>query len=115
MTACQKCGGLVLVERELLDGNSLKCVNCGRRQGAETMPRFKTEEGKQRWLASMAARRGTKRATKKTATMTETGSVAMRPTQSGGIAGAIDEIEQKIAALQQMKVRLEEAQALVDR
>lgn len=35
-------------------------------KGNVTMPRFKTEEGKQRWLASMAARRG-KKYTEKTA------------------------------------------------
>ena len=78
------------------------------------MPRFKTEEGRQRWLAAMAVRRGTTRK-KKTAAMTEDGAVTMKPTRTGGIAGAIEEIEQKIAALQQMKRRLEEAQELVNR
>jgi DNA-directed RNA polymerase subunit RPC12/RpoP len=59
VTVCPKCGGRLIVERELLDGDNLKCLNCGYRGGA--MPRFKTEEGKQRWLASMAALEQVKR------------------------------------------------------
>jgi len=110
---CPKCAGLVIVERDLLAGESIKCVNCG--WGGGAMPRFKTEEGKQRWLASMAARRVTS-TKKKTAAIKEDGSVAMKRSGSGGggIAGAIEEIESKIAALEQAKRSLLQAQQLVN-
>ncbi len=76
--------------------------------------RFKTEEGKQRWLASMAARRGQPHQ-KKTAAIEQDGSVAMKRNGSGsGIAGAIEEIEQKIAVLEQVKRQLLSAQQLVN-
>jgi len=110
MNPCPKCGGLLVSERDLIEGESTKCLNCGWRGGA--MPRFTTEAGKQAWVAAMARRRGTKY--KKTAISQPDGSVATRASgHSGGIAGALEEIEQKIAALEQVKRSLEQAQALV--
>lgn len=77
---CDKCQGLVISEY-----GEARCLNCGRRpcdalramepvaeaetirkavmEGA-TMPRFTSEEGKQRWLDAMAKRRGLKRGEK---------------------------------------------------
>lgn len=48
--------------RECLDAGSDKSAFYRAiKKGMTTMPRFKTEEGKQRWLAAMAKRRGQKR------------------------------------------------------
>jgi|CXWL01.1.fsa_nt_gi hypothetical protein len=112
MNECPKCAGLLIAERDLLLGESIRCLNCGCGGGA--MPRFKTEEGKQRWLASMAARRG-KTLKKKTAAIELDGSVSMKRNGSGaGIAGALEEIESKITALEQVKRNLLQAQQLVN-
>lgn len=79
------------------------------------MPRFKTPEAEQRWRAAMAARRG-KPLKKQTAAIELDGSVSLKRSGSGaGIAGAIEEIEQKIAALEQVKRNLLHAQELVNR
>lgn len=79
------------------------------------MPRFKTPEAEQRWRDAMASRRG-KPLKKKTAVVQENGSVAMKSGHSGGgIAGAIEEIEQKIAVLEQVKRQLMQSQELVNR
>ena len=115
MNECPKCAGLLVAERDLLTGKSIKCLNCGWTRGAEAMPRFKTPEAEQRWRDAMAARRGTTRK-KKTAVVQEDGSVAMKAGHSrGGIAGAIEEIEQKIAVLESAKRSLMQAQELVNR
>ena len=112
MNECPKCAGLLLLERDLLLGESIKCVNCGWRGGA--MPRFNSPEAEQRWRDAMAARRG-KPHQKKTVAIKEDGSVSMKRNGSdGGIAGAIEEIEQKIAVLEQVKRQLLSAQELVN-
>ena len=111
MNECPKCAGLLVGERDLIDGESIKCLNCGWRGGA--MPRFNSPEAEQRWRDAMAAQRGKTRK-KKTAVVQENGSVAVRAGRSGGIAGAIEEIEQKIAALEQVKRQLMQAQELVN-
>lgn len=78
------------------------------------MPRFNSPEAEQRWRDAMAAQRGKTRK-KKTAVVQENGSVAMKVGRSGGgIAGVIDEIEQKIAVLEQVKRQLMQAQELVN-
>lgn len=78
------------------------------------MPRFNSPEAEQRWRDAMAARRGKTRK-KKTAAMQEDGSVAMKAGRSGGgIADAIEEIESKITALEQVKRSLLQAQQLVN-
>lgn len=112
MNECPKCAGLVVGERDLIDGESIRCLNCGWRGGA--MPRFNSPEAEQRWRDAMALQRGKVRK-KKTAAIQPDGSVAMRRSDSGGgIAGAMEEIEQKIAALEQVKRTLLQAQQLVN-
>lgn len=77
------------------------------------MPRFTTEEGKQRWLAAMAKRRGSTNP-RKAGRSSDSASPAPRSSApSGGIAGAIEEIEQQISVLEQVKRQLEQAQTLV--
>lgn len=67
---CARCHGLVID-----DAGDVRCLNCGHRPAVamddmrretdrkeKTMPRFTSEEGRQRWLAAMARRRGRKHA-----------------------------------------------------
>lgn len=71
------------------------------------MPKFKSEADKQRWKDKCAATRISNKGVKRT----------MAPglaTRSTGIAGAIDEIDSKIAALEGVKTQLRHAQELVN-
>jgi hypothetical protein len=111
MSPCLKCGGLVILERDLLAGDAQKCINCGFSGG--DMPKFNSPEAKERWLAAMAARKGKPRK-KQIATIRTDGSAAMKTANPiGGIAQAIEEIEQKIAALESVKRQLQRAAELV--
>ena len=77
------------------------------------MPRFTSPEAKEKWLASVRATRAAKRG----ATVTVSDFARSVPSQrerSGGIAGAIEEIDSKIAALENVKKNLIHAQQLVN-
>lgn len=115
MNECPKCDGLLVSERDLCAGESIKCLNCGWMKGVDAMPRFTTEAGKQRWLAAMAARRGSTNPRKAGRSSDRTSPSPRSSSPSGGIAGALEEIESKIAALEQVKRALLQAQELVHR
>lgn len=78
------------------------------------MPKFKREEDRLAWLAKCAATRAANQKKK---------GMAVAPTMNreeftkshgtGGIAGALDEIDGKIAALQQVRKQLVYAHELV--
>ena len=96
---CPKCGGYLMVEREV-DGDTIKCLNCGLR--GDPMPRFKSEATRQRWREAMAKRRGRPR-NEKTA---ESSADPLVRTASGGqgaidaaLTAAIDSIEAKLSEL----------------
>jgi hypothetical protein len=107
MNDCPKCGGLLIAERDPLVGDSIKCLNCRWRNGA--MPKFKTDAERKAFGAKVSAGWAARNALK----------LAPIPSAStrhgtGGIAGALEEIESKIAALEQVKRNLEQAQQLVN-
>lgn len=89
------------------------------------MPRFTSEEAKEKWLAACAATRERKLKAKKakpvelTSGFQDDSTHADRPrhrvvnTPSNGIIGALEEIDSKIAALQLVRKNLLHAHELV--
>jgi hypothetical protein len=78
------------------------------------MPRFRDEAHKQEWLAKCAATRLANHKKKGIAVAhIESREEFQKSHGSGGIAGALDEIDSKIAALQQVRKNLVHAQELV--
>jgi hypothetical protein len=85
-------------------------------KGVTTMSRFKTEEGKQRWLAAMAKRRGEKRKGGGSTTavaVSAPAAITVRPrvVAGGGVREALDHLlqenDQDRAALERVKEMLE--------
>jgi DNA-directed RNA polymerase subunit RPC12/RpoP len=108
MNDCPKCGGLLIAERDLLLGDSIKCLNCGWRIGM--MPKFKTDAERKAFGAKVSAGWALRNARKGLAPIPS----ASAGRGTGGIAGALEEIESKIAALEQVKRTLQQAQQLVN-
>lgn len=108
MNECPKCAGLLVAERDLIDGESIKCLNCGWTRGAEAMPRFKTEEDRHAWVAKIRATRAKNKSRKGSAQALPSGR------GTGARAAALEEIESKITALEQVKRNLMQAQELVN-
>ncbi len=69
------------------------------------MPRFTSEEARQKWMESATATREAKKAAK---------AGTVQPVIKGGIDGAIEEIDSKIAALENCKRQLLHAASLVN-
>ena len=103
---CVRCDGLLVESWDSEVGTFLKCANCG-----GCMPRFTSPEAKAKWLASV---RETRAAKKKTGQAEGRAVVNGSAPRSNGIAGAIEEIDSKIAALENVKKQLRHAQELVN-
>lgn len=91
-------------------------------KGSVTMPRFKTEEGKQRWLAAMAARRGKTR-TEKTAgggdpstavARVEPKILIPRPARVAVNGSAVEALEQAMADLDHDRATLARAKEILE-
>ena len=102
---CVRCDGLLLESWDGEVGTFLKCINCG-----GCMPRFTSPEAKEKWLASTRATRAAKKAGQ-----AEGRAIVRESTPRGsGINGVIEEIDSKIAALENLKKQLRHAQELVN-
>jgi len=83
------------------------------------MPRFTSPEAKEKWLASTRATRAAKKAGQaegraaNESPLDKVGFTTLRSRNAGGIDGAIEEIDSKIAALENVKKHLRHAQELV--
>lgn len=71
------------------------------------MPRFTSESAKEAWLEKVRATRAKKKG------LAASGN-ASNGAGKGGIAGALEEIDAKIAALQAVRINLVRAQELVN-
>lgn len=72
------------------------------------MPKFKSEEDRQAWVAKIRATRARNKGLRGAAPALPAGR------GTGGIAAALEEIESKITALEQVKRNLMQAQQLVN-
>lgn len=102
---CGRCNGLLVESWDGEVGAFLKCINCG-----GCMPRFKSEESRQQWMESRRATMAAKKAGQ-----AEGRAIVRESTPRGsGINGVIEEIDSKIAALENLKKQLRHAQELVN-
>ncbi len=108
---CPRCQGLLLEE-----GDERRCVNCGYREFAEgdAMPRFISEESRQRWIASVRASKAAKRAKSSGAPLDvapAASAVAVRPAE----VTVVPSLDETIASLQADLAVLEQAREIVAR
>ena len=106
---CPRCDGLLVEDWDTTVGTFEHCLNCG-----GVMPKFKTEEDRLAWKEKCRMTREANQKKKGTAVAhTESREEFRKSHGVGGIAGALDEIDSKIAALQQVRKTLLHAQELV--
>lgn len=109
---CPRCHGLLLEEDD-----ERRCVNCGHREFGEggAMPRFTSEEGRQRWIESVRRSKARKKAEREGALVVDeapkTHAVAVRSTE----VTVVPSLDDKIAQLQADLAVLESARDILTR
>ena len=109
---CRRCDGLLLDEDECR-----RCVNCGHREFAEgeAMPKFVSEESRQKWIESVRRSKAKKKAERDGLVLADEApksrAVAVRPV----VVEAVSGLDDKIAQLQADLAVLEQARDILSR